>query len=185
MKQPPTQSKVKRGSPQTTAMIMRAETRVFGLLSLFVAVAFLAGCAASRPAIRSDSDRSADFSSFESYGFPDELGTDRAGYSTLITSYFRDAVHREMRNLGYRYTQVNPDLLVNFFASIRDVTAIRPRPNAWLACGYYGYRYGMYSAWTRYGETQILFSASRALSTSILSMPDVISSSGRVWPKAG
>jgi hypothetical protein len=152
MKQPPTQSKVKRGNPQTGATTTRAEPGVFDLLFVFVAVALVAGCAASRPAIRIDSDRSADFSSFESYGFPDELGTDRAGYSTLITSYFRDAVHREMRNLGYRYTQVNPDLLVNFFASIRDVTAIRPRQNAWVACGYYGYRYGMYSAWPRYGE---------------------------------
>jgi hypothetical protein len=134
------------------AMATRAERRFFGLLFVCVALGVLAGCAASRPSIRTDSDRSVDFSSFESYGFPDELGTDRAGYSTLITGYFRDAVHREMRSRGYRYTQVNPDLLVNFFANVQDVTALRSRPNAWVACGYYGYRYGMYSAWPGYGE---------------------------------
>ena len=133
-------------------MAARTEWSFSGLLLLSIALAVLAGCAASRPSIRTDSDRSVDFSSFESYGFPDELGTDRAGYSTLITDYFRDAVHREMRSRGYRYTQVNPDLLVNFFANVQDVTALRSRPNAWVACGYYGYRYGMYSAWSGYGE---------------------------------
>ena len=133
-------------------MAARTEWSFSGLLLLSIALAVLAGCAASRPSIRTDSDRSVDFSSFESYGFPDELGTDRAGYSTLITDYFRDAVHREMRSRGYRYTQVNPDLLVNFFANVQDVTALRSRPNAWVACGYYGYRYGMYSAWPGYGE---------------------------------
>jgi hypothetical protein len=133
-------------------MAARTEWSFSGLLLLSIALAVLAGCAASRPSIRTDSDRSVDFSSFESYAFPDELGTDRAGYSTLITDYFRDAVHREMRSRGYRYTQVNPGLLVNFFANVQDVTALRSRPNAWVACGYYGYRYGMYSAWSGYGE---------------------------------
>jgi len=133
-------------------MAARTEWSFSGLLLLSIALAVLAGCAPSRPTIRTDSDRSVDFSSFESYGFPDELGTDRAGYSTLITDYFRDAVHREMRSRGYRYTQVNPGLLVNFFANVQDVTALRSRPNAWVACGYYGYRYGMYSAWSGYGE---------------------------------
>jgi hypothetical protein len=130
----------------------RTQWRFSALLLVSAVVVILAGCASSRPSIRTDSDRSVDFARFESYGFPDELGTDRAGYSTLITAYFRDAVHREMRSRGYRYTQVNPDLLVNFFANIRDVTTVRSRPNAWAACGYYGYRYGMYSAWPGYGE---------------------------------
>jgi hypothetical protein len=134
------------------ALQARPELSSFILLALSAAAVLLVGCASSRSAIRADADPSIDFSNFESYGFPDELGTDRAGYSTLITSYFRDGVHREMRSRGYTYTEVNPDLLVNFFANIRDITAIRPRPNAWLACGYYGYRYGMYRAWPGYGE---------------------------------
>lgn len=134
------------------AMASRAGWSFSGLLFLSVVVAVLAGCAASKPAIRTDSDRSVDFSRFESYGFPDELGTDRAGYSTLITSYFREAVNREMQSRGYRYTQINPDLLVNFFANVRDVTAIRSHPNVWVGYGYYGYRYGMYSAWPLYAD---------------------------------
>jgi hypothetical protein len=112
----------------------------------------LPGCAATGPEIRTDYDRSADFSSFESYGFPDELGTDRAGYSTLITTHFRQAVDREMQSRGYRYTESHPELLVNFFANVRNVTAIRSRPNVWVGYGYYGYRYGMYTAWPLYAD---------------------------------
>jgi hypothetical protein len=92
MKQPPPRSTVKSENPQIQAMITLAKPGVFGLLFVFVAVAFLAGCAASRPAITTDSDRSADFSSFESCGFPDELGTDRAGYSTSIRTQVECAV---------------------------------------------------------------------------------------------
>ena len=123
-----------------------------GLTFLSFAVALLAGCAAMRPDIRTDFDRSADFSSFESYGFPEEFGTDRAGYSTLITTHFRQAVDREMQSRGYRYTEVDPDLLVNFFANVRYVTTVRSRPNLWVGYGYYGYRYGMYSAWPLYAD---------------------------------
>lgn len=119
---------------------------------LLVSVSLLAGCAATKPDIRTDYDRSVDFSSFATYGFPDELGTDRAGYSTLITTHFRQAVDREMQSRGYRYTENEPDLLVNFFANVRDVTTVRSRPNVWVGYGYYGYRYGMYSAWPLYAD---------------------------------
>ena len=126
--------------------------RPLGLAALLVATALLSGCAATRPDIRTDYDRSADFSAYETYGFPDELGTDRAGYATLITTHFRHAVDREMQSRGYRYTENEPDLLVNFFANVRYVTAVRSRPRVWASYGYYGYRYGMYSAWPLYAQ---------------------------------
>ena len=66
------------------------------------AVAALAGCATVGPKIRVDYDRAADFNAYQTYGYPAELGTDRGGYSTLITSYFRQAVDREMRLRGYQ-----------------------------------------------------------------------------------
>lgn len=126
--------------------------RLLCLSALLVAAALLSGCAAMKPDIRTDYDRSADFSVYETYGFPDELGTDRAGYSTLITTYFRQAVDNEMQSRGYRYTEAEPDLLVNFFANARHVTTVRSRPRMWVSYGYFGYRYGMYSAWPLYAE---------------------------------
>lgn len=126
--------------------------RLLCLSAVFVGAALLSGCAAMKPDIRTDYDPSADFSAYETYGFPDELGTDRAGYSTLITTYFRQAVDNEMQSRGYRYTEDKPDLLVNFFANARHVTTVRSRPRMWVSYGYFGYRYGMYSAWPLYAE---------------------------------
>jgi hypothetical protein len=111
----------------------------------------LAGCATTGgPDITVDYDRSADLTSYKTYGFPEEVGTDRAGYSTLVTRYFKDAVRREMEKRGYAYDQEDPDLLVNFFSNVREVTDVRASPR--FAYGYYGYRYGLYGAWPLYDE---------------------------------
>lgn len=120
-----------------------------------VLLALLAGCATSRPSIRADYDRSADFSSYRTYDFESELGTDRAGYSTIITSHFKRAVSRELEARGYRRSESNPDLLVNFFAAIEEKTAVRSSPSTTVGVGYYGYRYGLYTAWPAYGARDV------------------------------
>jgi hypothetical protein len=118
---------------------------------IWLAAAALAACATTTgPDITIDYDRSADLSSFQTYGFPKELGTDRAGYSTLITTYFKNAVNREMEKRGFAFDANDPDLLVNFFANVRDVTEVRSMPSS--SYGYYGYRYGLYGAWPYYDE---------------------------------
>lgn len=107
-----------------------------------------AGCATTPGRdIRVDQDPSADLGSYRTYGFPEEVGTDRAGYSTIVTRYFKDAVNREMQRRGFVYDETDPDLLVNFFANVREVTDVRRSPNASFGYGYYGYRYGLYGAW--------------------------------------
>lgn len=111
----------------------------------------VAGCA-SGPTIRSDYDRSADFSSYETFGFASELGTDRAGYSTLITEHFRRAVRNEMESRGYTYAETNPDLLANFYVAIREKTDVRSTPAPTVGVGYYGYRYGLYTGWPAYSS---------------------------------
>ncbi|HEX9707593.1 MAG TPA: DUF4136 domain-containing protein [Steroidobacteraceae bacterium] len=120
---------------------------------VWLAALALSACATTTgPDLTIDYDRSADLGSFRSYGFPEELGTDRAGYSTLITTYFKNAVNREMQKRGYAYDEKDPDLLVNFFANVRDVTDVRRTPNFSAGYGYYGYRYGLYGAWPMYQE---------------------------------
>lgn len=109
----------------------------------------LAGCATG-PSIRSDYDRSADFAAYQTYDFASELGTDRAGYSTLITSHFKRAVGKELEARGYRRAEASPDLLVNFFVAIRERTDVRRTPAPTFGVGYYGYRYGLYTAWPLY-----------------------------------
>ncbi|MGH8241211.1 MAG: DUF4136 domain-containing protein, partial [Steroidobacteraceae bacterium] len=92
-------------------------------------VALIAGCATtSPPNTRVDYDKQADFSVYRTFGFPKETGTDRGGYATLVTSYFKSSVTTAMEARGYKYTQENPDLLVNFFMNTRERTELRPNP---------------------------------------------------------
>lgn len=122
--------------------------------ALVAAAALLsAGCATtSGPKTRIDYDKSADFSVYRTYGFPKETGTDRGGYSTLVTSYLKSAMSTAMEARGYKYSEDHPDLLVNFFMNTRERTEIRPMASASLGYGYYGYRYGLYNAWPMYDE---------------------------------
>ena len=127
-------------------------SRVAAAFALTAAL-FAAGCATtSGPKTRIDYDRSADFSVYRTYGFPKETGTDRGGYSTLVTSYLKSAMSAQMEARGYKYSEEHPDLLVNFFMNTRERTEIRPDARASLGYGYYGYRYGLYSAWPMYDD---------------------------------
>ncbi len=114
--------------------------------------ALLSGCVTTRgPDTRVDYDKSADFSVYRTFGFPEETGTDRGGYSTLVTSYFKNSVTAAMEARGYKYTEEHPDLLVNFFMNTTERTEIRPS-RIGSGYGYYGYRYGLYNAWPMYEE---------------------------------
>jgi len=125
------------------------KNKLYPAAAAMLGLALVAGCA-SGPDIRSDYDHSADFSSYETYGFADELGTDRAGYSTLITEHFKRAVGKELEARGYRYEESNPDLLANFFVNIREKTDVRSSPAPTVGVGYYGYRHGLYTGWPAY-----------------------------------
>ncbi|WP_129642105.1 DUF4136 domain-containing protein [Peristeroidobacter agariperforans] len=127
-------------------------SRVAAAFALTAAL-FAAGCATtSGPKTRIDYDRSADFSVYRTYGFPKETGTDRGGYSTLVTSYLKSAMSAQMEARGYKFSEEHPDLLVNFYMNTRERTEIRPDARASVGYGYYGYRYGLYNAWPLYDE---------------------------------
>jgi uncharacterized protein DUF4136 len=122
----------------------------FPIVALLVAM--LAGCATTdAPDMRVDYDRKADFSVYRTFGFPKETGTDRGGYSTLITSYFKNSVTTAMEARGYKYSAENPDLLVNFYMNTRDRTESRPTPG-----GYYRYRDGLYGGWPMYPDDRTI-----------------------------
>ena len=125
----------------------------FSLAACTAALAMLAGCATNRgPDIRVNQAPDANFASYSTFGFPEQTGTDRGGYSTLVTSYFKSAVRQQMEQRGYHYVDENPDLLVNFYAKVHEHTEVRRDPSFSAAYGYYGYRYGLYSAWPLYDD---------------------------------
>src|SRR5690606_14250808 len=138
---PKVASRPARGNPRGHAMFSRRSFA--GIASIVTSLMLVAGCATNRaPPTRIDYDRKADFSVYRTYGFPKETGTDRGGYSTLVTSYFKSSVSTAMEARGYKYSEDHPDLLVNFYMNTRERTEVRP--NMSLGYGYYGYRYGLY-----------------------------------------
>jgi hypothetical protein len=120
-------------------------------LLLSVAVMAMLGACASGPSIRVSNDPSVNFAGYRTYNFASELGTDRAGYSTIITGHFKRAVSREMEARGYTLSTDAPDLLVNFFTSVREQTSVQNTPVV-IGADYYRYRNGLYSVWPRYGN---------------------------------
>jgi hypothetical protein len=130
---------------------MHARTRRLSAVLALACSALVAACATG-PQLRTDYDRSVDFTRFDTFGFAEELGTDRAGYSSLITTHFKDAVRDEMEALGYRYAEADPDLIVNFYTRVRERSEVRSRPSMTVGVGYYGYRYGLYTAWPMYEQ---------------------------------
>jgi len=110
----------------------------------------LSACSTSTIKTRSQTDPSANLSSYHTYGFVAEPGTNRGGYSTPITSYFKPAITREMNARGYTLSETNPDLLINFNTNAREQVDIRSTPSmsygVGYGYGYYGYRGGMYAA---------------------------------------
>lgn len=113
-----------------------------------VALSMLAACE-SGPQIRSHLDPGANLSSYKTYMFAEKTGTDRPGYSTPITSYFKESIRREMDSRGYRFVDGGPaDLLINFNANAREQVDVRTTPGATYGYGYgyYGYRGGLYGA---------------------------------------
>ena len=127
--------------------ILRSASAALVLGALLIS----SGCATTpHPDIRTDYDRKADFSLYRTYGFPAETGTDRGGYSTLLTKYFKEAVQHGMEARGYKYSADHPDLLVNFYTNTRHASDVVSTPGFYPAWGYFGYRYGLYSAWPLY-----------------------------------
>ena len=123
----------------------RLSLALVGSLVVAVGVA-LGGCAASKINTRSQSDPSVNLASYKTFGFVAEPGTNRGGYSTPITTYFKTALTRELTARGYTYSETSPDLLVNFNTNAREQVDIRSTPSMSYGYGYYGYRGGMYAA---------------------------------------
>jgi hypothetical protein len=122
------------------------------VLALAASLLVLTACE-SGPKIRANSDPGANFASYKTYAFMDKLGTDRGGVATPLTSYFKEAVRREMDARGYRFVDGGPaDLLVNFSANAQEKVDVRSTP-APVYGGYYGYRAGVYGGW--YGGTDV------------------------------
>ena len=131
-------------APATTVPAPAA--RLIRRVILSMAAFVLAACATG-PKVTSDYDRGADFSAYRTFGFFETLGTDAAGYESLITQTLKSATRREMEARGYTYAETGADLAINFNAKLAQQTRVTQMPAAPM---YYGYRRGYYGGWGGY-----------------------------------
>src|SRR5262249_8691773 len=73
--------------------------------------------------------------------------TDKAGYTTLVTRYLKDAVSREMVARGYTHNDDHPDLLVNFTTGSKDKVEGDPWPAVGLGWGRWSRGWGWGGMW--------------------------------------
>lgn len=123
--------------------------KAFNGLFLVALAIGLAACA-SGPDIRVDGDPDANIPGYRTFGFYSPLVTDKAGYSTILSARLKDATRRELEKHGYTYTDNDPELLVNFNLNVTDKSEVYSTPSMGVGYGYYGYRTGMYGAWSGY-----------------------------------
>ena len=71
------------------------------LLLITTGMALLAACASSGPKLYSDTDPGADFAGYRTYAFEPVLGTDKVGYSSILSQNLKSAVARELEARGY------------------------------------------------------------------------------------
>ena len=126
--------------------------RFLRVIPAMMIIALMAACASSTN-IKSDYDRSVDFSQYKTYGYYSPMGIENPNYSSLLGQMFRDAIDAQMSKRGYVKSN-NPDLLFNVSARMEDKTRVTTTSNSGMyggGSGYYGYRRGMYDPWGGYG----------------------------------
>ena len=140
-------------SPSGSIIPASATTAISGSAKHFVRrailcmAAFVLAACATGPKITADYDRGANFSAYRTFGFFETLGTDAAGYESLITQTLKSATRREMESRGYTYVETGADLSINFNAKLAQQTRVTSYPAAPM---YYGYRSGYYGGWGGY-----------------------------------
>jgi hypothetical protein len=124
-------------------------------LLLFFAALLLGGCATLSPEVRVQTNPGTDFDHYHSFAFFSPLGTDKEGYSSILSRHLRDATRQALEARGYRYEANQPDLWVNFNVEIRDKTDVVNFPGlGYYGYGYWGRRYGL---WGGYEVTTVQY----------------------------
>jgi hypothetical protein len=127
----------------------------FNRVSIIAAVLLAGAGCATGPAVLVDQDPNADLRSYRTFGFFDDVATDRdTRYSTLVTEHLKKATRTELERLGYVYVESAPELRVNFFLNVQERQEIRATPTT---AGFIGPR--LYGAWGGYDVQTVQYKA--------------------------
>lgn len=99
------------------------------MATLLFGFSLLAACATG-PRIVTNSDPSADWTAYRTFGFFPQLGTDRGQVRSITSNQLIESTRREMEAAGFIFAETNPDLLIDFTISTRETLETRPRSSA-------------------------------------------------------
>lgn len=106
---------------------------------LITIVAFLYSCSPNQAVVKTDYDKDADFSKFKTFYWAEEIDNNKDGHpllnNTLVSKRIKNSIISEMEGRGYKLSDKNPDLLVNFHIVVEEKTEYRTVPSS------FGYRY--------------------------------------------
>lgn len=124
---------------------------ILKLTAALIASAALVGCATG-PKIHTVQAPGVDLSTYQTFAFVDPLGTDRAGYASLISQQLKFSSSRELELRGMTFVDdvTEADLLINFYADLDERIRTRTVQDPFYGPGFYDYRYGYYSPWPTY-----------------------------------
>jgi len=114
-----------------------------GLL-IVVALITIAACAGG-PRIITNSAPDFSVTNYQTFGFLQPLSSDRGNVRSLISTHLIEAATRQLEMSGLRFSDSNPDLLVNFMVSTRETIQTRPSSSVGVHHGR-----GRYGTWGGY-----------------------------------
>ena len=129
---------------------MQARIRIRSTLALTLVALCLASCSTG-PTIITNSDPSADWSQYRTFGFFNPLGTDRGNVRSIVSNQLIESTTREMEKAGFRFAESQPDLLINFVLSTRET--IQTRPSSSASMHHSRGRYSTWSGWSMSAST--------------------------------
>ncbi|MEE4638042.1 MAG: DUF4136 domain-containing protein [Wenzhouxiangella sp.] len=120
---------------------------MFALLLL----ALLSACATG-PRVYTSTAPGVDLSSYQRFAFVEPLGTDRAGYASIISQQLTFSTRRELelRGLAFVEDAEQADLLVNFLGHLDEQIRTRQVTDPFYGPSFYDFRYGYYNPWPAY-----------------------------------
>ena len=113
-------------------------------LTILIALITMAACA-SGPKIITNSAPDFSVTNYQTFGFLQPLSSDRGDVRTLMSTHLVNSTTRELERSGLRFTENNPDILVNFMVSTRETIQSRPSTSVGVHHGR-----GRYGTWGGY-----------------------------------
>ena len=122
-------------------------------LLILLSLVFLVGCSSSSNVVSSAAPE-VDFSQLKTFDFIKVADTDGQEYQSLVTTYLRNAVTRELTARGMRQS-AQPDVMVNFSVETEEKIRSRSVPTAGYGVGYDPFYDVYYDGWGASHQTMI------------------------------